>query len=40
MGVVWFKRDLRLLDHEPLVKAINLDQNVCYRPIVAIGLGA
>ncbi len=23
MVIVWFKRDLRLLDHEPLVKAIN-----------------
>ena len=28
MVVVWFKRDLRLLDHEPLVKAIRSDQRI------------
>lgn len=28
MVVVWFKRDLRLLDHEPLVKAIATDQKI------------
>src|SRR6056297_17714 len=28
MVVVWFKRDLRLLDHEPLVKAINTGEQI------------
>ena len=28
MVVVWFKRDLRLLDHEPLVRAIASNQNI------------
>ena len=28
MVIVWFKRDLRLLDHEPLVNAITTDQKV------------
>jgi len=28
MVVVWFKRDLRLLDHEPLINAINSKQKI------------
>ena len=28
MVVVWFKRDLRLLDHEPLVKAIATGEQI------------
>jgi len=28
MVLVWFKRDVRLLDHEPLVKAINSGQKI------------
>ena len=37
MVVVWFKRDLRLLDHEPLVRAIATKQKIlllyCFEPL-------
>ena len=28
MVVVWFKRDLRLMDHEPLVNAVSSNQKI------------
>jgi len=37
MVVVWLKRDLRLLDHEPLIKAIETNKKVlllyCFEPL-------
>ena len=37
MVIVWFKRDLRLLDHVPLVKAIQTRQKIlllyCFEPL-------
>ena len=34
MNIVWFKRDLRLLDHAPLARAIELGQPLLLLYIV------
>lgn len=34
LNIVWFKRDLRLQDHEPLTKACQLNVPVCCLHII------